>query len=378
MGSYLPGTKSAGVTMSVSQMVKNLSPNVIFNILTEDRDIGDEEPYKNVELETWTTYKEANVFYSQKYIQSLSYFKKVICKTDFDVYYINGFYNLKDNARFFLLYWLKLIPQKPIVIAPRGIFSMGEYSSHNFIRKIYRRLFEFSGLLKNTIWHATAQMEEKDIRDGFLSNKLKIEIIPNMNDTKILDKPSDLEKQEGELKILFISRISAKKNIKLALNALKNVKGNVVFDIYGMIGTEEDHLYWKECENIIASLPQNIKCEYHGEVAHSKTAELFQKHHVFLFPTHGENYGHVIAESIANGCPLIISDKTPWNDIEQNNAGYVIPLKEESKYSTILQKFADMNQTEWNSYQQHTLQYADHHLDSKEISKKYLNFFLNL
>ncbi len=378
MGSYLPGTKSAGVTMSVSQMVKSLYPNVKFNILTEDRDIGDTVPYQNVELEKWTSYKEASVFYSHKYIQSLSYFKKVIKSIDFDVYYINGFYNFKDNARFFLLYWLRLIPQKPIIIAPRGIFSMGEYSSHNFVRKIYRRLFELSGLLKKTTWHATAQTEEEDIRKGFVSKQINIEIIQNMNDTKVLEKPSSLQKSNGEIKILFISRISAKKNIKLALNALKSVKGNASFDIYGMIGTEEDRLYWKECEQIIASLPANIKCKYHGEVAHEKTAELFQSHHVFLFPTHGENYGHVITESIANGCPLILSDMTPWNDIQQNKAGYVIPLKNESEYTSALQKFIDMSQEEWSSYQLNTLRYAAHRLNSEEIAKKYLNFFSKL
>jgi hypothetical protein len=37
---------------------------------------------------------------------------------------------------------------------------------------------------------------------------------------------------------------------------------------------------------------------------------------LFLFPTLGENYGHVISEALASGCPVVISDQTPWRNLE--------------------------------------------------------------
>ena len=52
-----------------------------------------------------------------------------------------------------------------------------------------------------------------------------------------------------------------------------------------------------------------------------KVIETFSKYDVFLFPTKGENYGHVIFEALAGGCIPIISDQTPWNDIEQAGCG---------------------------------------------------------
>ncbi len=42
--------------------------------------------------------------------------------------------------------------------------------------------------------------------------------------------------------------------------------------------------------------------------------------HLFVFTTFSENFGHSIVESMLNGCPNLISNNTPWNDI--NNTVY--------------------------------------------------------
>ena len=46
-----------------------------------------------------------------------------------------------------------------------------------------------------------------------------------------------------------------------------------------------------------------------------------------MFPTLGENYGHVIAESLAAGCVPVISDRTPWLDLDKNGCGFVCSLE---------------------------------------------------
>ena len=57
---------------------------------------------------------------------------------------------------------------------------------------------------------------------------------------------------------------------------------------------------------------------------HEKIREAFDMHHLLLLPTLGENYGHVIRESLAiNNCPGIISNKTPWENFQENNIGFM-------------------------------------------------------
>jgi glycosyltransferase involved in cell wall biosynthesis len=43
-----------------------------------------------------------------------------------------------------------------------------------------------------------------------------------------------------------------------------------------------------------------------------------------VFPTLGENFGHVIAESLSASCPVICSDQTPWNDVLAAGGGTVL------------------------------------------------------
>jgi glycosyltransferase involved in cell wall biosynthesis len=149
----------------------------------------------------------------------------------------------------------------------------------------------------------------------------------------------------GQLRAVFISRLSPKKNLSGALRLLAGVAGTVSFDIYG---PAEDAQYWKECQGLIARLPANIKVRYEGEIEHSRVGRVFADHDLFLFPTLGENYGHVIFEALAAGCPVVISDQTPWRSLEAVGVGWDIPLSETERFRSVLQQCVE-NDEEWHA-----------------------------
>ncbi|KEF34226.1 hypothetical protein RDMS_08205 [Deinococcus sp. RL] len=66
--------------------------------------------------------------------------------------------------------------------------------------------------------------------------------------------------------------------------------------------------------------------EYRGVAEHQRVREIFSSYDVFLFPTLGENYGHVIWEALAAGCPVVVSDQTSWQDFKAAGVGDVLPL----------------------------------------------------
>lgn len=377
VGSYLPGTKSAGVTTSISRMVEELSDKMEFYILTEDRDKGDTKPYQNVELERWVKNGRANVFYSSKYLRSLGYFSNIVKSIDFDMYYLNGFYNISDNARFFIMYYLGMIPSKRLIVAPRGIFSLGMFDNKLLLRKIYRTFFNVIGIVKLIDWHVTSDIEQEDVLKRFPNCKNKISIIPNLSSLSVISDLSNLTKRPGDIKIMFISRISEKKNIKMSLEIMKKVKGHVEYDLYGMIGTENDKKYWDECKKIISELPPNIIVKYHGEVTKDVVPSIFKNHHLFIFPTFGENYGHVIAESLASGCPILLSDTTPWNMLDKYGAGFNVSVLDFEGYVNRLQKFIDMDNQEWRCYSNRALAVAMDYVDNNRTINKYLKYFIN-
>ena len=70
---------------------------------------------------------------------------------------------------------------------------------------------------------------------------------------------------------------------------------------------------------------------------------MFVKYDVFYFPTKSENFGQVIWESLSCGCPVLISDQTPWNNIENHHVGWVRSLSMVENFSKVLQGIIDNN-----------------------------------
>jgi glycosyltransferase involved in cell wall biosynthesis len=124
---------------------------------------------------------------------------------------------------------------------------------------------------------------------------------------------------------------------------LQNVLGDVSYDIYGPV---EDEEYWSECKRIISTLTPNVRVKYMGMVEHERVREVFADHDLFLFPTLGENYGHVICEALSAGCPVLISDQTPWRDLQEQGVGWDIPLEETERFRAIIQQCVDADE-EW-------------------------------
>lgn len=125
------------------------------------------------------------------------------------------------------------------------------------------------------------------------------------------------------VRLFFLSRISPKKNLDFALQVLGKVESTLVFDVYGPI---EDKVYWQTCLDLIEKLPSNIVVNYCGAVTPDQVADVFSGYDLFFFPTRGENYGHVIAESLSAGTPVLLSDQTPWQTLENDKLGWDLPL----------------------------------------------------
>ncbi len=153
---------------------------------------------------------------------------------------------------------------------------------------------------------------------------------------------------------------------------LKNVKGNVEFNIYG---NKEEPEYWEKCEREITELPSNIHVEYRGAYDHSTVFELMAQNHIFFFPTLSENYGHVIAEAMLAGLPVVISDQTPWNDVNEAGAGHAIPLDQEIEFIESINRYVDMGEGQYLQVVHNVEDYVGEKLSLDKLSKKYSDLF---
>lgn len=345
---YLPGYKAGGPLRTISNMTDHLADDFEFWIVTRDRDLGDREAYTDVPLNQWVTVDGAHVLYCSPDQQTMAGLVQVINETPYDILYLNSFFDVEFTFKPLLAQSWGRLPEKPIVLAPRGEFSVGALKLKSLKKKIYIFVSRLFCGYKNIIWHASSEHEAEDIKRLFPKRNDNILIamdLPVKENTGLdgINHPDVASGNSDAIHIIFLSRISPKKNLDFALRILRNVKCDVIFDIYGPI---ENADYWKVCQTLIDLLPHNVQVNYCGTVMPDDVASIFSRYDLFLFPTHGENYGHVIAEALSVGTPVLLSDQTPWKNLDVDGLGWDLPLDDMDSFVDIVESYALKNEDE--------------------------------
>lgn len=366
MGRYLPGYKDGGPVRSIKNLVDYLGDYYNFKILTCDRDHGDNKPYLNINVNEWNRVGKADVYYVPPKKFKLSIIKKF--SKQVDLIYCCGCFN--DYAINTLI--LKRLKQLkvPVVVAAMGLFSPMEFRLKYKKKKLFTNIFNLLGMFKNIYWSATSEMEIKEIKQQVWvkDNFFIAEDLPR----KVEDIPIIKEKEVGKLKVVWISRIAPKKNLKGAIKILQEVKGDIELTIYGPKHVPE---YWEECEDELKKLPSNVKWSWRGNVESENVVEVLKEHHVFLFPTLGENYGHVIQEALSAGCPVILSDQTPWRNLEKEQIGFICQLDNKEKFIEAINFYGKLNKKEFNQISNKVLNYIVKNSEYKVRNSGYIKMF---
>lgn len=341
VGYYLPGYKAGGALRSIANMVDVLGDEFDFSILTRSHDLGEVEPYKDLDCNQWVKVGKSEVLYSSGILSHALRLFSLIRNKTYNAIYLNSFF----DARFtllVLLFRLFLHKSSPVILAPRGEFSKAALEIKNRKKKVYLAIVRKLSLTKGVIWQASSSHEAEDIRILFPDESPNIVIardLPCIEHANLdFDESNDSNVRQQDLRVIFLSRIAPVKNLDFALSILSEVTSKVKFDIYGPI---EDNEYWEHCQSLIDNLPSNIVVEYRGAVEARDIVRTFRKYDLFLFPTRGENYGHVIAESLMAGTPVLISDQTMWKTIDDLNLGWQFPLCSPSTFAAKVQEMAD-------------------------------------
>lgn len=370
MGRYLPGYKDGGPVRSIKNLTDLLGKEYNFKILTCDRDHGDAEAYPNIKINGWNHVGNADVYY----VRPKGFGQKLIVELagQADMVYLCGCFN--DYAINTLIANRLGKIRVPVIIAAMGLFSPGALRIKSLKKNTFIKVFNALGLFENVYWSATSEMEVKDILSVIKTDRRKIMIAEDLpravQETRILKN-----KKSGELRVVFISRFSPKKNLMQAIKVLQQVKSNVEFTLYG---PDEDKAYWSECKRELCNFPDNVKWEWKGNLDSEKVVEALKDQDVFLFPTLGENFGHVIQEALSAGCPCIISDQTPWQDFESQGVGYVLPLGDNRLFVEAIEKYATMGQEEFQEMSEKAHQYAIRVSNDKVENTGYRKIFNQL
>lgn len=362
---YLPGYKSGGPVRTITNMVDHLGDDFNFYIITSDRDVLDDAPYPDVAIDAWNQVGKAQVYYASQ--ANCLRCARLIIGMPHDALYFNSFFDPVFTLQPLLARWLKWLPKRPIVIAPRGEFSPGALALKCRRKRLYCAVAGGIGLYKDLVWQASSNYEIEDIRRVMKDAARRISVAPDLPPVLGGDKRENNENpspREGPLRVVFLSRITPMKNLDFALCVLAKVRNPVQFNIYGPIG---ETAYWRQCQALIARLPSNVTVHYGGGVKHGEVPAVMAAHDLFFLPTLGENYGHVISESLSAGTPVLIADTTPWRGLKEAGVGWDLPLDKEQSFVDCIHYMAELKPEDRVELRRKAASYAEARLHNPEV-----------
>jgi glycosyltransferase involved in cell wall biosynthesis len=330
-------------------MIARLSGAFDFMVVTRDTDLKANKPYEGIISDSWNTLPDGTpVYYFSDHQLTWKNVSRLLLETKPDFIHLNSMYSWPFTV-------LPLLAAKRsgtgirIIVGPRGMLSRGALAVKPLKKKLFISAAKTLGLFNNITWHASTEVEALEVKNTF-GQDVHVRIAIDLAPPAVFDQVRR-NKNAGEMSLFYLGRISPVKNLLGCLRALQQIPQGVtvLFDIYGPV---EDPEYWQKCEAEIRRLPRHVVVSYKGNLPHEKLQETLGMYHFLFLLTSNENYGHAIVESLSLGCPVIISDRTPWRQLETARAGWDLALEDSDMITSTLAKAAAMDQSEYDSWSQ--------------------------
>lgn len=131
----------------------------------------------------------------------------------------------------------------------------------------------------------------------------------------------------GRPYFLFLSRIHPKKGIDLLIQSyarLCNENSATPPPVLVLAGPGFDSDYGQKMQKLAEVLNMSGRILWSGMLSGDSKWGAFYGCEAFILPSHQENFGIVVAESLACGKPVLISNQVNiWREIEAEGAGFV-------------------------------------------------------
>jgi glycosyltransferase involved in cell wall biosynthesis len=319
---YLPGFRAGGPIPSVSRIIE-MADQCEFQVLTRDRDLGDSEPFSGVTPRTISRLGKAQVMYISSRVKDWWWMRKEIKAWRPDAYYFNSIHSPFSTLIPLMLLRLHLLPKvKTVVIAPRGEFGFGALSLKSRKKSSFKPMIHWL-IPADVTWHASSPDEVDQIKSWLPSRSVKTWTFIVAPDPAIEPAESASVGPMNQTIFTFASRIDRKKGLDRA-NRIIEIVGRDIEFTWNIRGTVTDGKYLLEIEDQLSQMRSNVRVNRGEEFNPEESQRIFANSTAFVFPTLGENFGHVIAEALSVGCPVLLTADTPWRDLVNNGAGKII------------------------------------------------------
>jgi glycosyltransferase involved in cell wall biosynthesis len=370
----LPGERGGGGMWAVRNLAERFSDQFEVFIVTRDCDGRiDGTPYVRIPRNKWMTRPECEIYYASPSHLNARNFAELVEQVSPDLIYLNSLLS-KPCVRFLLGRRFYLKREIPLILAPCGELAASAMKLSSVKKRSFLLAGRMLGLFRNLIWKAATSEERSDIEN--IIGKIPVTIAPELSPKDILPEFSTEEKpvkEIGKLRLVFFSRVTPIKNLDFVLSRLAEIhEGEISLDV---IGPTDDEEYLERCRTMAAALSSNVNVNFLGPLTRDQALDIVKTAHFMVLPTKGENFGYVVIESLAAGCPVLLSDQVSWGEVEQNGAGWLMPLDDIDSWHDKLLQCLKMDADTYRTMSSASREYAVRYLAAQEPIEIYRSMF---
>ena len=371
---FPPGFRAGGPIQSTANAVAALCDDFDVSVVTSDRDLGAVGPYPGVPGGEWVPYATAaRVMYLPPERRSFAAIGRLLAEVQPDCLYLNSMF-----SRSFTIYPLAHVwrgtTAARCVLAPRGMLHANALAFKPVKKQLFLACVSASAVTRRIHVHATSPVEKADAMRRLGVDGSRVHVLSNFP-ARPATAVQPVAKQAGDIRLAFVARIAANKNLLFLIEALRGLEPDITAHLT-VVGPIEDAVYWEACQRAIATLPPRIRVEAAGPLPHDEVRTILERSHCLALPTMSENFGHVIIESLGAGRPVIISDQTPWRGLEAAGVGWDLPLDSPGRFTAAIEQMARMDQDTFDRMAMRAWEYAKQATATAELKAGYVRMLM--
>jgi glycosyltransferase involved in cell wall biosynthesis len=293
-----------------------------------------------------------------------------------DVGAVHHFHGLWDRTHSKLAARLYKM-ERPYVVSPHGMLEPWSLRNRRWKKLPYLWLIERRFLMNAQSLFVTSQMEADHLKQ--IVQHPRIEVLPlGCRDPRRPDFESartSLQWSPRESVMLFLSRIHPKKGLDLLLHALARSSAGWQDWKLVVVG-DGDSNYMASLKKLASRLGNRLpRIEWVGPIWGEDRWKYLQGADLFCLPTHSENFGIAVLESLHVGTPVMTTDQTPWRG-NAGEEGFFIVSPDVDSIAAGMTRALDRLKNGWTrSNRQRLATWAETHFSWETLTGNYIEAY---
>ncbi len=207
----------------------------------------------------------------------------------------------------------------PYLVRPLGQLDTWSLSQHPLRKKLFLA-FGGRALVERAVALHWTDETERTQAPSFAAERRSF-VVPLGVDERLFENGA--AGVERAPVILFLSRLHPKKNVEVLIEAFQALRERAAGWRLVVAGDGEA-AYVESLKRLAARGPSEV--EFVGWLAGEEKRRAMREAALFVLPSSQENFGIVVAEAMATGTPVIVSETVALSgEVRRNAAGWVAP-----------------------------------------------------